>query len=222
MRVRKFRKIANFLDTNGWYVLLLELRARIARKIRSRMYSKYFRSHNFWIGERPYIRGLKHIEVGNNFSAGRDLWLEAIEEYAGVIHDPRIVIGANVGLSDAVHIAATTRVVLSDGVLVGSRVLITDHSHGSYSGAPQSDSQSLPSARPLSSGQEVLIGCNAWIGDGVVILPGSTIGAGSVIGANSVVNGNIPPACIAVGSPARPVRWYDDKTKQWIKWRPSI
>jgi lipopolysaccharide O-acetyltransferase len=158
------------------------------------------------------------MQVGNNFRAGNHLWIEAIKEYDGVIYDPKIVIGDNVGLSDAVHIAATTSVVLGDGVLVGSRVLITDHTHGIYSGQEQSDPESLPSTRPLTRGREVLIGRNVWIGDGVIVLPGSIIGDGSVIGANSVVNGNIPSACIAVGCPAHPIRSYDRECKEWIKW----
>ncbi len=221
MKTSKLRNLAKFRDANGWYVLMIELWARLASKIRSRAYSRYFRSCKLRIGERPYIRGLKYMHVGNNFSAGRYAWIEAVKEHAGVIYNPNITIGNNVGLSDSVHIAATTNVVLSDGVLVGSRVLITDHSHGIYSGEVQSDPESLPSARPLASGREVFIGRNVWIGDGVVILPGSNIGDGSIIGANSIVNGNIPPACIAVGSPARPIRSYDSQSKEWIKWTPS-
>jgi acetyltransferase-like isoleucine patch superfamily enzyme len=218
MRSNPIRKLTTFLDVNGWYVLMLELKERLASRMRSGGYSNYFNSRQFHIGERPYIRGMKYIKVGDNFCAGRNLWIEAIREYAGVTHTPRIVIGDNVGLSDSVHIAATTSVVLCDGVLVGSRVLITDHNHGIYRGEGQSTPDSLPSARPLTSGCEVLIGRNVWIGDGVIVLPGSIIGDGSVIGANSIVNGNIPSACIAVGSPARPVSSYDTECREWRKW----
>ena len=121
-------------------------------------------------------------------------------------YTPKILIGNNVGVSDSVHIAATTSVILSDGVLVGSHVLITDHNHGVYGGTAQSEPENPPSTRRLSASQSVFIGRNVWIGDGVVVLPGSHIGAGSIIGANSVVTGDIPPRCIAVGSPARPIR----------------
>jgi lipopolysaccharide O-acetyltransferase len=219
MKASKFRKLANFLDVNGWYVLTLELRARLASRIRSGIYSRCFRSHKFTIGERPYIRGIKYMHIGNNFRAGRHLWIEAIKEYAGVTYDPKIVIGENVGLSDDVHIAATTSVVLGDGVLIGSRVLIIDHNHGVYSGGEQSTPESLPSERPLTGGRAIVIGRNVWIGDGVVVLPGSSIGDGSIIGANSVVNGDIPSDCIAVGCPARPVRSYDREYKEWMKRR---
>lgn len=219
--MNKFGKLTNFLHVNGWYVLMVELEARLASKIRSGVYSRRFRSSKFQIGERPYIRGIKYIKVGNNFKAGKHVWIEAIKEYAGVTFNPRIVIGDNVGLSDAVHIAATTRVVLGDGVLVGSRVLIIDHNHGIYHGEEQSVPESLPSGRPLTHSREVLIGRNVWIGDGVVVLPGSNIGDGSIIGANSVVSGNIPSACIAVGSPAKPVRNYNRESREWTRWRSN-
>lgn len=221
MAANKFGKLARFVHVNGWYVTMLELMARLASKTRSGAYSRKFHSRKFQIGERPYIRGIEYMQVGNNFRAGKHLWMEAIKEYGGMIYDPKIVIGDNVGLSDAVHIAATTSVVVGDGVLVGSRVLIIDHNHGIYSGRGQTDPVSRPSDRPLSYGQKVLIGRNVWIGDGVVVLPGSSIGEGSVIGANSVVSGDIPSACIAVGSPARPVKSYDTQSKEWVKRRPS-
>jgi virginiamycin A acetyltransferase len=52
----------------------------------------------------------------------------------------------------------------------------------------------------------VEIGDNVWIGDRVLVLAGSRVGHGTVIGAGSVVASTLPPLCIAVGVPARPVR----------------
>ena len=215
------RKINRFVAANGWLLLPLEIVSRLRMGIRGFIYSRSFGSAGLVLGEGPYIRGTKFISVGVKFSAGRYLWLEAIHRYGGIDYSPKIVIGNNVSLSDSVHIAATTSVTLSDGVLVGSRVLITDHNHGIYNGDQQSAPESFPSTRPLTVGQSVFIGCNVWIGDGVAILPGSNIGDGSIIGANSVVVGIIPPQCIAVGSPARPIRGYDNQSKEWKKWIPN-
>jgi len=206
---------------NGWHLLFLEMGNRIKMSARGFLYSRSLGTAGLILGERPYIRGIKFISFGTRFSAGRYLWIEAIHRYEGIGYNPKIVIGNNVTLSDSVHIAATTSVILSDNVLVGSRVLITDHNHGIYSGDEQSNPKNPPSARRLTTGQGIFIGFNVWIGDGVAILPGSSIGDGSIIGANSVVVGNIPPRCIAVGSPARPIRAYDDQSKEWKKWIPS-
>jgi acetyltransferase-like isoleucine patch superfamily enzyme len=49
----------------------------------------------------------------------------------------------------------------------------------------------------------VAIGRDVWLGAKVTVLRGSTIGDGSVVGANAVVGGDIPPASLAVGVPAR-------------------
>ncbi len=59
----------------------------------------------------------------------------------------------------------------------------------------------------------IKIGKNARIGAYSIVLPGVTIGRGSIIGANSVVADDIPPFCIAHGSPAKVVRKLTDNEK---------
>ncbi len=100
------------------------------------------------------------------------------------------------------------RIEIGDGVLIGSKVLITDHNHGQYRKGTW-NSSIPPALRPLDQDKPVIIGKNVWVGDGVVIAPGATIGEGSVIGANSVVTGAIPPCTIAAGVPARCLSQYD-------------
>ena len=50
---------------------------------------------------------------------------------------------------------------------------------------------------------ECIVGNDVWIGANVTIVRGVKIGDGAVIGANSVVTRDIPPYAIAVGSPAK-------------------
>jgi chloramphenicol O-acetyltransferase type B len=54
---------------------------------------------------------------------------------------------------------------------------------------------------------DVSIGNDVWIGQDAMILSGTRIGDGAVIGACSLVRGEIPPYAIAVGNPARVVRY---------------
>jgi virginiamycin A acetyltransferase len=54
---------------------------------------------------------------------------------------------------------------------------------------------------------DVVIGDGCWIGDNVTILPGASIGVGAVIGACAVVTRRIPPFAVAVGNPARTVKY---------------
>jgi acetyltransferase-like isoleucine patch superfamily enzyme len=55
--------------------------------------------------------------------------------------------------------------------------------------------------------EDIDIGNNSWIGTKVFINPGISIGENTVIGANSVVTKNIPPHCIAVGAPAKVIKF---------------
>ncbi len=53
----------------------------------------------------------------------------------------------------------------------------------------------------------IVIGNDVFIGMNVCILDGVTIGDGAVIGAGAVVNKDIPPYAIAVGVPARVIKY---------------
>lgn len=53
----------------------------------------------------------------------------------------------------------------------------------------------------------IIIGDGCWIGANVGIKGGVTIGKNSILGMNSVVTKDIPPHCVAVGSPAKVVKF---------------
>ncbi|TGV65023.1 CatB-related O-acetyltransferase, partial [Mesorhizobium sp. M00.F.Ca.ET.158.01.1.1] len=53
----------------------------------------------------------------------------------------------------------------------------------------------------------ITVGHDVWIGARAIILSGVTIGNGAVIGAGAIVTGGIPPYAIAVGNPARILRY---------------
>jgi len=59
----------------------------------------------------------------------------------------------------------------------------------------------------------VIIKKGARIGARVLILAGVTIGEGSVIGAGAVVVKDIPAYCVAVGIPAKPIRYFNHESK---------
>jgi maltose O-acetyltransferase len=66
---------------------------------------------------------------------------------------------------------------------------------------PQPRRDKLEAARPIA------IGDNVWLGGGAIVLPGVTIGDNSVIGAGSVVTKDVPAHVVAVGNPARVIRY---------------
>ena len=61
--------------------------------------------------------------------------------------------------------------------------------------------------QPLVSKGNIEIGDEAWLSFGVVVLGGVKIGTGAVIGAGAVVTEDIPDYAIAVGQPARVVKY---------------
>ena len=54
------------------------------------------------------------------------------------------------------------------------------------------------------------IGHAAELGTGMQIIQGKKIGNYSIIGAGAVVVRDIPDKCTAVGSPARPIKFFED------------
>ncbi|MDY0384735.1 hypothetical protein [Trichlorobacter sp.] len=161
------------------------------------------------------IIGTPGIAIGANFYAGKDFWLEAVYTHGTLSYTPRIIIGDNVAVNDSVHIAATNYIEIGNNVLMASKIYISDHNHGSYSGELHSAPEMPPNMRPVSSDQRVVIEDNVWLGEFVAVLPGVTIGKGTIIGSNSVVSRSIPPRSIAVGAPAKVVKQYNSITKKW-------
>ena len=170
----------------------------------------------FHVCKGAQIQGGRFITIGDGFFAGQMLWIEAVCEYAGIHYNPVIDIGHGVTCSQSVHIAANARVTIRDGVMFGSRIHVTDHSHGHYHGDEQDSPYKPPSHRPLAPGRPVLIERNVWLGDGVVVLPGVTIGEGTIVGANSVVSRSLPPHVIAVGAPAVPIKYFEETSGRWL------
>jgi maltose O-acetyltransferase len=134
---------------------------------------------------------------------------------------------AGVDCSTSARIIATVRIVMTnvsigEDTFIGHQVLITGNedakiSIGNHvdlaprvvviSGTHEIDMLGEHSAG-AGFGAAVSIQDGVWIGANCTILPGVTIGQKSVIGSGSVVSRDIPPYCVAVGNPCRPIkRW---------------
>ena len=80
-----------------------------------------------------------------------------------------------------------------------------------------------PSHEEMWQCEPIEIGNDVWIGDGVFVKNGVKIGDGAIIGAKAVVTKDIPPYAIAVGCPAKVIKFrfeqniIDDllETKWW-------
>lgn len=80
----------------------------------------------------------------------------------------------------------------------------------------------IPCSLPNPNHYQAIIGSDVWIGHGATILSGVKIGNGAVIGANSTVTKDIPPYAVAVGTPAKVIKYrFDEEVRQKlndIKW----
>jgi acetyltransferase-like isoleucine patch superfamily enzyme len=86
-------------------------------------------------------------------------------------------------------------IIIKDGVHLSGRITILSHDFLS----PNSDEGGF---------SPVILEENVRVGINVTILPGVRIGKNSEIGAGAVVTKNIPSNCIAVGVPAKPIRYF--------------
>jgi len=59
----------------------------------------------------------------------------------------------------------------------------------------------------FKNSEPIIIGNDVWIGKNAIIMDGVTIGDGAIIGAGAIVTKNIPPYAIAVGIPARVIKY---------------
>lgn len=155
-----------------------------------------------------------YASIGEGLRVGRRCRIETISNHSGISYNPRLKIGNRVSMNDDIHIGCALSITIGDDVLLASKIFISDHNHGKYSGLDADSPKVLPNERNLNL-KPVYIGDNVWIGEMVTILPGVSIGMGSIIGANSVVAKDIPANCIAVGIPARPIKRYNMEKQIW-------
>jgi lipopolysaccharide O-acetyltransferase len=198
-----YRKAARFIREKGLFDAAIFSLDRLRNQLVTRIRLKCFNLRGIYIGRRSIINGVRYIVVGDCLQTKDMIWIDAISRYGDQHFMPSIKIGNRVSMSRNVHIAAISSVFIGDDVMLGSNVLVSDHSHGDP--AVIFESQDIPplASRLLVSKGDIYIGNNVWIGDGVVILSGVEIGDYSIIGANSVVTNNIPARSIAFGNPAR-------------------
>lgn len=155
------------------------------------------------------IRGKKYVDFGTKLTTGRRCRIDVNGDHDGKV----LTFGSNVNMGDDIRISCVEKINIGSNVLMGSKILIIDNSHGSYSGENQSSPKTAPNERELFS-SPVSIGDNSWIGEQVVILPGVHIGSGCIVGAGAIVTKSVPDNCIVAGNPARILKKWENG--EWV------
>ncbi|MGH1363402.1 MAG: acyltransferase [Calditrichia bacterium] len=138
------------------------------------------------------IKGSRQVLMGEHCRIGS--YVELQTEQSG-----SIALGREVRLNRGTTICSYDHISIGDYTLIGEFVSIRDANHGITPG--------VLIRRQTHSIAAIHIGRDVWIGRGACLLPGITIGDGAVLGANSVVTKSVPPGAIAVGAPAKVLRY---------------
>lgn len=72
----------------------------------------------------------------------------------------------------------------------------------------------LATNKSINPPGDIIVEDRVWMAEDVLLLKNTRIGSNSVIGARATVSGEIPPNCLAVGTPAKVIR-------ENISWRYS-
>lgn len=163
------------------------------------------------------LRGKCMINLGTSLTTGKGCRIEAFQTEIPSESKYKIKFGDRIQINDYVHISAMRSVEIGNDVLIASHVYISDNSHGIYKEVSEQTSPYVPPIKRPYFVLPVKIGSRVWLGEGVIIMPGVKIGDGAIIGAHSIVNKDIPPNSIAVGSPAKVVKVWDEENGKWIK-----
>jgi acetyltransferase-like isoleucine patch superfamily enzyme len=141
------------------------------------------------VGTFSYV-ACEDIEIGEDAKIREQVFVGGPQ-----LPESRFVLGSRTIVLQMAYINPTKPVTIGDDTGIGGHCLI--FTHGSWLNALD--------GYPVTF-QPVTLGKSVWLPWRVFIMPGVTIGDGTVIGADSLVTGDIPPYCLAMGSPARVVR----------------
>lgn len=117
--------------------------------------------------------------------------------------DPSVILSDQVKLGEGCIVCAGS--VLTVGITIGNHVIINlDCTLGHD--AVISDYVTVYPSVNISG--NVFVGEETELGTGMQIIQGKRIGRQSIIGAGAVVVKDIPEKCTAVGSPAKPIKFF--------------
>jgi len=155
------------------------------------------------------------IKVGNNVILFDSLRLNLMDNYPwrdDQKFDPELIIDDGAAIFRFCRITVTNKMYIGKDVMIADRCYIADSTHD-YTPIDRS----IEKNKLITFKKGVYIADEAWIGTHCTIIGNIRIGKHSIVGSNSVVTKNIPDYCVAVGAPAKIVKRYDPKSKNWRK-----
>ena len=172
--------------------------ASVGKSLARRARPHFLRARGMQVGPRLHLEGPIDVTAPNRIALGADVRLGK-GVYLAALPTGRITVADRVYIGRGTIILGYQAVTIGPDAMISQMCHITDAGHGT---APAT----LMREQPVES-KPVTIGAGVWIGAGASVLPGVTIGDGAVIGARAVVTQDIPPNAVAVGIPAKVIRY---------------
>lgn len=95
----------------------------------------------------------------------------------------------------------SSRFIMKHGCLIAEGLVVVTSNHRQHIG------QFLQGNNDDNEYKDIIVEEDVWIGINVTLLAGAHIGRGAIIGACSVVTKEIPPYAVAVGNPAKVIKF---------------
>ncbi len=163
----------------------LELAALHARLIHQFNQSAPF-SDDWWRLQKEIFKG----KIGENSRVMSPLT---------AVRPHEVTIGNNVVVMNGCLMMSAGTITIDDDARIAANVQLISNNHDPYH-------------REVITCKPVHICKGAWVGAGSSVLPGVTVGRYAIVGAGSVVTKDVPDYAVAVGNPAKVIKWLD-KTK---------
>ena len=136
------------------------------------------------------------------WSLQREIFKDKIGEGSRVmspltaVRPNQVTIGKNVVVMNGCLMMSAGTITIDDDVQIAANVQLISNNHDPYE-------------RNVLTCKPVHICKGAWVGAGSTILPGITIGKHAIVGAASVVTKDVPDYAVAVGNPAKVIKYLD-------------
>lgn len=134
--------------------------------------------------------------------------VKKLSEYFNVkfatIIDPSVVMSKRVEIGEGCIICANT--IITVDIKIGKHVIVNLDCTVGHDDVIGDYVTVYPS---VNISGNVVVGELVELGTGTQVIQGKTIGEGSIIGAGAVVVKNIPEKCVAFGSPAKPIKYFE-------------
>ena len=108
---------------------------------------------------------------------------------------------ARIGCRSTIMTMGNSKFIMKRGCLTAEGLVVVTSNHRQHIG------QFLQGNNEDNEYKDIIVEEDVWIGINVTLLVGAHIGRGAIIGACSVVTKEIPPYAVAVGNPAKVIKF---------------